>query len=772
MKNLNNYFRRTSVFIVLAAVHVSFSFSQTASLSGQVVDAATHQPVMQAVVILREIRQQTITEDNGHFHFNQLMTGRYTLSVHHVAYADIERLIKCSSMGNDTIGIEMSSVLIPSGEVIVRSTRTADDLKNTPFSLAIVTHDKLMNNSYVTVSDAMSREPGIALVRDGMWETMVSIRGMTRYNIVMEIDNTRIETANDHAAALSLLNPFDIDRIEIIKGGSSALAGTGAFGGVVNIMTKNPSFSDVPYIAGESTVRFESVNNSHAEYLALEGGSEMYRFRTSGMYRKADNYIAPTGTVPNSYFGDWDFSADAGLKLFGKHSFDVVYQRSQTDDAGIPGGSSLFPATAIVKYSLARRELFKAEYTIPAISESFSSFVIRASRQNIERDVNLIASPRLTKTPHADHTTETVQIEAAMIPFEGHSVTIGTEVWQRSISSGRETYKLGNDTVLEEVPLPNSSFTSAGIYIQDEWKIIPQYTTLVMGGRYDGIRVHNDATYDTLWLLYGSQRVTPSNRTVLWPENTSNTKSWSVNAGIQQNVLNYLDASFLFSTAFRTPALEELYAYLTNTTPPHVGNPNLQPEKSISLDCALHVHLQNIAFTADVYYNTYQNLVGDTLGTFENAPAYVKANIGEARIYGYELSLDVKALDALKIRSSLSSVRAEDTKHNSNLGQIVPLQGNLAADYLIQKIGNIHADCEIVDNKTQLAKSEKSVGGYALFHVGVSTTSLEVFGASFTLSAGVQNLFNRAYVNFLSTLRGNLNNEPGRNVYLSVSANW
>ena len=94
----------------------------------------------------------------------------------------------------------------------------------------------------------MSREPGIALVRDGMWETLVSIRGMTQYNIVMLIDNTRIETANDHAAALSLLNPFDIDRIEIVKGGSSALAGTGAFGGVVNIMTKNPSFSDVPYL--------------------------------------------------------------------------------------------------------------------------------------------------------------------------------------------------------------------------------------------------------------------------------------------------------------------------------------------------------------------------------------------------------------------------------------------------------------------------------------------------------------------------------------------
>ena len=45
----------------------------------------------------------------------------------------------------------MSSALLPSGDVIIRSTRTEDDLKNTPFSLAIVTNDKLVDNSYFTV---------------------------------------------------------------------------------------------------------------------------------------------------------------------------------------------------------------------------------------------------------------------------------------------------------------------------------------------------------------------------------------------------------------------------------------------------------------------------------------------------------------------------------------------------------------------------------------------------------------------------------------------
>jgi outer membrane receptor protein involved in Fe transport len=767
--NKRKYFRWLIFFVFLLVAPMSLSHSQTVSLFGSVVDAATHQPITHAIVVLIEIKQQTSTDENGHFHFDQLGAGWYTLAVRHIAFAAIEHRISLSSIDRDTLVIELQSALIPSQEVIVRSTHTTDYLKNTLYSLTIVTNDRLVENSNITVSDALSREPGIALVRDGMWETLISIRGMTRYNVVMMIDNTRIETANDHAAALSLLNPFDIDRIEVVKGASSALAGTGAFGGVVSIITKSPSFSNEPYMNGESMVRYESVNNSHAEYLALEGGSDMVRFRTSGMFRKADNYFSPTGTVPNSYFGDWDFSADAGVKLFGKHSFDFVYQRSQTDDAGIPGGSSLFPPAAIVKYSLARRELFKAEYTIPSINEWFSSLVIRASQQNIERDVNLIANQKLTKTPHAVHSTGTVQTEATIIPLDGHSLTAGAEVWQRSITSGRETYKLGNDTILEEVPLPNSSFTSAGVYVQDEWRIVPQYTTLVIGGRYDGIQVHNDLTYDTLWLKYRGQITTPSNRALLWRENTSNTQSWSVNAGIRQNILEYLDASFLSSTAFRTPALEELYAYLTNTTPPHVGNPNLQPEKSISLDCGVHFHIQNVSLTADIYYNTYQNLVGDTLGSFDGTPAYVKANIGKARIYGYELSLEAAPIDAFKFFSSLSYIRGEDTKNNANLGQIVPMKGSLALNYLVKEIGTLRIDCELVDNKTNLAKSETSTSGYALLNAGFTTTSIVGFGARFQLSGGIQNIFDRAYVNFLSTLRGNLNNEPGRNFFLSAT---
>ena len=599
---MSKFIQKATVFLFVSAY--SILQAQTFSVQGKVTDATTGSVVDGASVVLRELKKETVTTHDGLFSFSHVPPGTYIISISHVSYAKIERTIKIAS--NDSIQISLDPIVYHAGEVVVRSTKGSVSSESQPVPTVTVDGLQYVNTSAPTVADALSREPGIALVRDGMWETLVSIRGMTRYNVVMMIDNTRIETANDHAAALSLIDPFDIDRVEVIKGANSALAGTGAFGGVVNVITKSPSFSDERYVSGEAMSRYESVNNSYAEYVAAESGSDVYRARVSGVFRKADNYQSPAGEVPNSDFSDWGFNTEAGVRLFNTQSLDLTYQRYQTDDAGIPGGSSLFPASATVRYTLARRELFKAEYSIPEISESIPMLVVRASQQNIERNVQLVANANVTKTPHAEHKTGTVQTELTIVPSEDHYLTVGAELWQRSLTSGRETYNYAAHTVVEEVPLPNSSFTSGGVYAQDEWKIIPYSTTIVLGARYDAIRVHNDVTYDTLWMVKNGVTTVPANQKVLWNATTSNTESWSMNAGVRQVITQWLDGSAVFSTAFRTPELEELYQMLNNNPQLfYVGNPNLQPEKNKSVDAGLRLHIPNVIVNVDAYYNSY-----------------------------------------------------------------------------------------------------------------------------------------------------------------------
>ncbi len=339
--NNRKYLRCPIILMVFFVFPMSLLHSQTISFSGFVIDAVTHQPVSQAVVTLLETGRQKNTDNKGQFHFEQLTAGPYTFSVRHIAFAGIERRIFLSPDNLDTVIVEMQSAIFPSDEVIIRSSRTSSDITNTSYPFNVITGEQLSNIPCVTISDALSRDPGIALVRDGTWETAISIRGMSRSNIVSLVDNTRIETANDIAGALSLINNNDLERVETIKTPGSVLYGTGALGGVLHFVTKRASFTDIFRLNTELSSGVTGVNGGRSHYAALTGSSERFAARVSGGYRTAGNTDTPHGILPNSQYTDFSLSGSLGIKTIDEQSLFLSYQRSQADDTGIPGKFSI-----------------------------------------------------------------------------------------------------------------------------------------------------------------------------------------------------------------------------------------------------------------------------------------------------------------------------------------------------------------------------------------------------------------------------------------------
>ena len=315
--------------------------SQTASLIGRVIDASTRQPIRDAVVVVLELGQRKNTADDGRFCFDHLAFGRYTISAHHIAYASVERSVMCNDGHSDTTVIELQPALLQSGEVVVRSTRTSSSTQGIPYPFNVEANDQLIQQSSVSVSDALKDSPGISLVRDGSWETDVSIRGMGRSNIVTMIDNTRIETATDILGALSLIDLHDLDRVEIVKSPGSVLYGTDAFGGVINLITKRNSFTDQPRMNAETTNDLSSVDGKVSQYAAFESSSDCYAMRLSGSDRNAGNTMTPAGEIPNSQYHDFNLNASLGVQTFDHQSVFFSYQRSQAENTGIPGGSPL-----------------------------------------------------------------------------------------------------------------------------------------------------------------------------------------------------------------------------------------------------------------------------------------------------------------------------------------------------------------------------------------------------------------------------------------------
>ncbi len=320
MKSFCGYFQRLPILLFSFFVLASPDHLAAGTLAGKITDASTHLPVRDASVVLLELGQRQYTAEGGEFSFASVAPGRYTISVRHLAYAGVERSITCIGGNCDSILVELQPALLPSDEVVVRSTRTSTAAQGIPYSSDVETGGELVRLSSVAVSDAIKDSPGIALIRDGSWETDVSIRGMGRSNIVTMIDGTRIETATDISGALSLLDVHDLDRVEIVKTPGSVLYGTGAFGGVVHMITKRNSFTDQPRMNAETTNDISSVDGKVSQYAAFESSAESYALRLSGSIRNAGNTMTPDGEIPNSQYHDFSINGSLGARTFGDQS--------------------------------------------------------------------------------------------------------------------------------------------------------------------------------------------------------------------------------------------------------------------------------------------------------------------------------------------------------------------------------------------------------------------------------------------------------------------
>jgi outer membrane receptor protein involved in Fe transport len=761
---------RVCLLLLVLLTFPSAARPQQASLMGHVTDAATSHPVAGAHIVIRETGRMTESDASGQFSFRVLPSGRYTLSVRHIAYVMIERTLVIDA---DAESVDLHLALQPGSiqteEVIVRSARTASTYGSTPFPVTVPADEEFMRPALPTVPDALARVPGIALARDGSWATSLSVRGMGRSGVVTLIDDARIETSNDLAGPLSLITIHDLERVEVVKGPASSLDGTGALGGSVHFISKRPAFGDNARLGAEYAVDAGLVNGSAGQFLALEGNTGRFAARLSGSRRKAGNTHTPDGILENSGFSDFSLSGTLGVELLAGQSLYLSYQRVQAEDAGLPGGVPIaLPARAT--YTLARRELTGLEYRIPNMSPAITLVTVRASRQQIVRNVEIIQNPSLTLTPHAIHTTNSVQGEVRLLPAAGVLVTTGVDLWQRGLESWRERRQVTTGQITGERPLPVSRFLSAGLFMQGEWGIVPDRLTATLGARHDWIHIHNDEVWSPEYVITGGVKQSPPpGSRMLWSSRSARDASWSANAGLLYRLSPTIDLSGLCATAFRSPSLEERYDFIDLGTYVRLGNPDLHAEQSLSLNAGIRFAQDDLHIRGDGFVNTLTDMVAELPGTFEGRNAYVRANIGKARLYGYELSAEHQLASWCVLSGTLAAVRGEDLLNHTDLPQIPPWSGTVSLCGSLPEAGAFTLSAAWAVRQGRPGGDESTTPGYVVMDADLSTAGIPCIGAAFTLRAGVRNILDRSYRLHLSTLRGVVRSEPGRNIVASLT---
>ena len=215
------------------------------------------------------------------------------------------------------------------GQVVVTATRTEIEISDVPQSLSVITKEEIMNSPDRTIPEVIQRTAGVLITNNGPTGSLTSanIRGSEAGQVLIMIDGRRINDAQNAQFDLSSLplTKDEIERIEVLRGGASALYGADAMGGVINIITKPPT--QEPYARVSSSFgRFGTQEYSLSHrwkpgplgygLFASRGRSEGYR--------------------PNSDYDSWVLGGELYYDLPWKGELKVSARNIQKE-IGVPG---------------------------------------------------------------------------------------------------------------------------------------------------------------------------------------------------------------------------------------------------------------------------------------------------------------------------------------------------------------------------------------------------------------------------------------------------
>ncbi len=782
------------ITIIVLFINI-YSFGQGFIIQGRTLDKSTSEPIHKAFVFI-SYNSFAYSHNDGFYSIKDLPKGLYNIKVSMLGFKLFETQIQLEA-DNLTQNLYLEPSPIQLENVVVTTDRNTQFLRNSPYSNTVVSYNEIQQKPFQSVPEMLKDQPGISIMRDGIWGSEVSIRGLSRENIVTLIDGNRIITSTDISARLSLIDINDIDRIEVIKGASSSIYGSGATGGIINIISKAPKLYDKFSFDGKLMTEYNSVNNLSVISSNLYGGTSYLTAKFSASFRKAGNTKTPAGILKNSQFEDFSFAGSLNILPISNHKIKFDYQLFKAEDVGIPG-SLLFPNQADVRYPIEKRELFSAGYDILSLSKVIYKISFKYSHQYIRREVenipytvqNIAATPTtparrisvLKILPEADHYNNNFQLHTNLLFADRYNLVAGVDYWDRKYNGFRQRFQKievlnasGNVTsttnkIIAEKPLPNSKMRSVGFFLQGDTQILENKLSLLSGLRYDFINIQGNQTSNPLYEINnGVLNPTPSGQKILWTERKSTDNSYSGNFGMRYSLNSNLDFTLGLAYSFRSPSLEERFQFIDLGSFVRVGNPDLKSEIGKSVDFGIRFYSDNSTIISSIFYNRFENLVSEVPGKFDGRDARIKTNIGESRLYGFDLRAEYHYNHNYVPYMNLAYVKGDDLTSNSDLPQIPPMNALLGFKVRVFEMFQFDLSSSLFARQSKVATGELTTPGYVIFNLYMNTNPLSIFNYKIRFFAGVENIFDKSYRDHLSSTRGLIKLEPGRNIFFKVA---
>ena len=266
-----------------------------ANIVGHVKDRNTGEHLPYVTISIKGTAIAAFTDATGHYFFKNLPSGKHTVEVKALGYRSVTREVTVSrdKTVEENFFLEEDNVSLD--EVVVSANRSETRRRQAP-SLVNVIGSKLFEiTQSPTLCEGLNFQPGVRTEDDcqNCGFAQVRINGLDGHYSQILIDSRPVFSALNGVYGLEQIPSGMIDRVEVVRGGGSALFGASAIGGTINIITKDPlrNSAEVGHsilnIAG--TDCFDNTTNANASIVTDDGKAGFFLY---GQSRNRQGYDA------------------------------------------------------------------------------------------------------------------------------------------------------------------------------------------------------------------------------------------------------------------------------------------------------------------------------------------------------------------------------------------------------------------------------------------------------------------------------------------------
>ena len=541
---------------------------------------------------------------------------------------------------------------IKTGPVTVTATRSETLLEDAPGAITIVSGDDLADMPDGNLLDAIRETPGISLIgRSVGGRKSISIRGMDSRHSLILVDGKRIASSSAVFGHSNFENNWltseNIERIEIVRGPLSALYGSEAIGGVINIITKPTSRKNWSF-GGKTGGGFTDDEGGDNGFISAYVNGPVIKDRLgiylAAGYNKDDDTPSEDNSLLSEIEGVETFSLNTKATFTPNTHHTIEISIDYVDEER-------------ERETASRRGPYHGEYDIDKYMYSLVwNGTIGQTRSTVKLYRSEIDKDSIKKPVHGPVTNypetliDDVLDAQTNFTLAGNLLTLGGELRRENLES--TTLASGEDDA-----------THAAVFLQDEIELFDKLR-LTLGGRLDH---HDDFGSEFSPRIYALYQATDN-----------------------------LNFKMGYGHAFNAPTIKQVSEGYHADFGPHtfLGNPNVKPETSDNYE--IGVEYNTSAFWSKVFYfyNDIDDLIDWKTVDMQMFPGggpprftFIADNVSKARTQGIESEIGFTHSSGVGALLNYTYLDADDRDNNSRLPGKPKHTINAKLSYTMKEIG-------------------------------------------------------------------------------------